>query len=286
MSNITVNFVKEDDNNIYLSSIDENGIRTDYPDEEPLLTIGEDGTYSKVENVDLNKILEKTMEKPTIIDSNINNIDHNNEILKNPFEDGKTEELLEKEAAAKEAERLKLEEAAAKEAERLKLEEAAAKEAERLKLEEAAAKEAARIKAEEEAKVAEDFEREVESQAVIEAKEKLQKYKDIINELITNKDTNINRKKKLDALNNRINYVLSDKDVKPNDFITTVEAVEREINSQNDSNIENDNNNPFANGGKKNRTKKRTKAGKKKSKKVRFVMTKKGRKNKKNRTRR
>ena len=39
-------------------------------------------------------------------------------------------------------------------------------------------------------------------------------------------------------------------------------------------------------GGKKNRTKKSIKAGKKKSKKVRFVMTKKGRKNKKNRTRR
>ena len=39
-------------------------------------------------------------------------------------------------------------------------------------------------------------------------------------------------------------------------------------------------------GGKKNRTKKATKAGKKKTKRVRFVMTKKGRKNKKNRTRR
>ena len=39
-------------------------------------------------------------------------------------------------------------------------------------------------------------------------------------------------------------------------------------------------------GGKKNRTKKATKAGKKKTKRVRFVITKKGRKNKKNRTRR
>ena len=96
MSNITVNFVKKDDNNIYLESLIDDGKEINYIDDNPLLTIDEDGTYSKVSDVNLSEILKNNYENPSV-NENINNIDihdDDNEISQNPFEDGRTEKLL------------------------------------------------------------------------------------------------------------------------------------------------------------------------------------------------
>ena len=64
-NNINVNFVKKDDNNIYLESLNDGGKNIKVDTEIPILNISDNGEYAKVGNFDneINKILNKDTEK-------------------------------------------------------------------------------------------------------------------------------------------------------------------------------------------------------------------------------
>ena len=206
---ISVNFVKENEN-IYLSSIDENGNTTDYAHEAPLLKISQEGKYSKVEGVDLNNILTKTMEEARVNNDN-NEIDFLNI---NNEEENKLQDKLEAEKRQQEELDRAFEQLQAEEDEKKRKQE---------ELDQAF-------------KQAEEEDEKKRKQNNEPEKKEIKKSMSLIDKLKNNK-----------------------------------------LFKQRQEGIQ---------GGKKNRTKKSTKAGKKKTKRVRFVMTKKGRKNKKNRTRR
>ena len=58
-NNITVNFVKKDDN-IYLESLTDKNGKTNYSSDKPVLQFGDDGKYKKLEINELNEILGNT----------------------------------------------------------------------------------------------------------------------------------------------------------------------------------------------------------------------------------
>jgi hypothetical protein len=62
-NDIVIKF-KKDNGNIFLESIEDNGEKTPYTSEKPLLTVNENGTYSKVENPDLNDIISSSVQEP------------------------------------------------------------------------------------------------------------------------------------------------------------------------------------------------------------------------------
>ena len=106
-SNISVNFVKEK-GNIYLNSIDENGNTIEYTNNKiPLLNIGQNGIYTKVEDVDLNQIITQTGQEPNMIpiSNNVINIQEGNDDSNDDADDDDYMKAEEAEAEEAEAEK-------------------------------------------------------------------------------------------------------------------------------------------------------------------------------------
>lgn len=248
-SNISVNFVKENEN-IYLSSIDENGNTIDYVHEDPLLIISPDGKYTKVEGVDLNNILKKPMEEPIISSDDVNDeIDFSN------IEKEKDEEL---DIAVEQAAEAEEDEEKQDEVKKVVLE------AKIIAIE-------SKEKAEEALQTVQNSGSETAISLATQAKETAETAIALANTAEENIYNNIS-----EAENQSIEAQE-----------TARKAIELATNAKEEGTKSFG---EFREGGKKKsrntKTKKSTKAGKKKTKRVRFVITKKGRKNKKNRTRR
>jgi len=269
MENISVNFKKEN-GNILLESIDDNGEKTPYTSEKPLLTVNDDGSYSKVENADLNEIIiSSVVEEPVTTDTeNVEmedvyktNEDDEEKFVENPLNTPVEEEV------------------------KPEIEAAPTKPEEEVKPE----IEAAPTKPEEEVK------QETEAPSTNKCDQTFNEYNDKINDI----DCNTFKKKDFKKLALKVhpdkNPDCGDASKKSFQLLNNKqEQCENQSGNSSEANKESDESKLLgdgkdSNGGKKNKTKKSKKGGKQKTKRVRFIITRKGRKNnqnKKNKTRR
>ena len=272
MENISVNFKKEN-GNIVLESIDDNGEKTPYTSENPLLTVNDDGSYSKVENADLNEIISSTVvEEPVTTDAE--NVEMEDVYKTDEDDEEKFVENPLKPPVEEEVKPVKPETEAAP----TKPEEEVEPETE-----------AASTKPEEEVKP------ETEVASTNECDQKFNEYNDKINDI----DCNTFNKKEFNKLALKVhpdkNPDCGDASTKSFQLLNNKqEQCENQSGNSSEANKESDESKLLgdgkdSNGGKKNKTKKSKKGGKQKTKRVRFIMTRKGRKNnknKKNKTRR
>jgi len=278
MENITVNFKKEN-GNIFLESINDSGNEQSYDSNLPLLTIN-DGTYSKVENPDLNEIISSSVQQPikeqVDDDFDYSDVYNTNEVLegkppiKTDILPSTTEELV---VPSNEVVAPSNEEVAP-----------TTNEVIAPTTNEEVAAEKPREEVEEKPIATE------ETPIATECDQKFNEYNDKI------KDADCNTIQK--DFNKFALKVHPDKnpdcgDASTKSFQLLNNRKEKCDQTTNEPSITTQDNsipllkdNNFLEGGKKNRTKKSKKGGKKKTKRVRFIMTRKGRKNRKNKTRR
>lgn len=268
MSDITVNFTKEN-GNIVLESIIQDNEQTFYASNTPLLTVDEDGKMNKVEGVDLNKILNEITKSPRIDnddnqiyfqndDNNFENIfdfqnDDNNQIY---FQNDENVNKIKKEEAIK------------------------------VVLE-------AKILSNDSKKEAEDALDTVQNTNLVKSEKAKQTAEEAIAkannaiELANNAETAIKTANTDIEIKNAEDQAIDAQETAREAIkLATQVQAEAEAKAEQNSQSEINKVEKKIDGGKKNKTKKSIKAGKKKSRKVRFIMTKKSRQNKKNRTRR
>jgi hypothetical protein len=269
-NDIVIKFKKEE-GNIFLESINDSGIEQSYDSSLPLLTIN-DGTYSKVENPDLNKIISSSVEEAMLrnkekVDDDFDFSDvypsqTNEEVIGNP--PTKTDVLpsTTEDLAAVPSNEV---------------------------VEGPTTEEQVVPSAREE--VVEGPSNEVVAEGPSnECEQKFNEYNNKITDAncdTIQKDFNkialkIHPDKNQDCGDaSTKSFQLLNNKKEQCDQTTNEPSLSKEDNS---IPLLKDNN--FLEGGKKNRTKKSKKGGKKKTKRVRFIMTRKGRKNRKNKTRR
>ena len=286
-NDIVIKF-KKDNGNIFLESIEDNGETTPYTSEKPLLTVNENGSYSKVENPDLNDIITSSVEEEVRINKEDDNFDFsdvynttNEEVVGNPL-------------IRREETKLPVVTPTAETSNELVVTPTAETSNELVVTPTAETSNAVVVPSttEEVAAVSNQVIAEKTSTTEGQSNDCEQKFNKY-NDEITNADCNTinkNWKKTYLAVHPDKNKHCGDASIKSFQLLTNKkEQCEQNINEQ--SVVEKDNkllgdSIPLLEGGKKNRTKKSKKGGKKKTKRVRFIMTRKGRKNRKNKTRR
>ena len=255
-NDIVIKF-KKDNGNIFLESIEDNGETTPYTSEKPLLTVNQNGSYSKVENPDLNDIITSSVEEQ--IEIKKENVDDNFD-FSDVYSNKNNEEVVGKPPIRREEEELP-----AETSNELVVPTTAETSNELV----------------------------VPTPAEGESNECEEKFNEYNNEIATADCNTILDKKQLNDLRIKVhpdkNVDCPDASIKSFQLLTNKkEQCEQNINEQSveekDNKLLGDSN--LLEGGKKNRTKKSKKGGKKKTKRVRFIMTRKGRKNRKNKTRR
>ena len=245
-SDIVIKF-KKDNGNIFLESINDSGEDKTYDSNLPLLTINENGSYSKVENPQLNEIITSSVEEPILrnkeeVDNNFDYTDvyNTNEVLEgNPPTNTNVLPSTTEEVAAGPSNKV---------------------------IEEGLTNEVV----EDKIPTNEVVEDKIPTNEVVEDKIPT-------NEVVEDKiPTNEVVEDKIPT-----NEVVEDK-IPTNEVVKPLSFKEQLENNKLFKKIQE--NNKLEEGGRK--TKKSKKGGKKKTKRVRFIMTRKGRKNRKNKTRR
>ena len=283
-NDIVIKF-KKDNGNIFLESIEDNGETTPYTSEKPLLTVNQNGSYSKVENPDLNDIITSSVEEQMEI--NKENVDDNFDF--SDVYNTTNEEVVGNPLIRREETKLPVETSnelvvtpTAETSNELVVTPTA----------ETSNEVVVPPTAETSNEVVVPSSTETSNELVVpsstegESNECEEKFNEYNNEIATADCNTILDKKQLNDLRIKVhpdkNVDCPDASIKSFQLLTNKkEQCEQNINEQ--SVVEKDNK---LLGGKKNRTKKSKKGGKKKTKRVRFIMTRKGRKNRKNKTRR